>query len=95
MTFRQLAHKQVIQIENGVCLGKIDDVEFDTESSAIQTLIMLGRPKLFGLLGREPSLLIDWEDVVRFGVDAVLVKTVLPQPPEPRKSAFWQRLGEL
>jgi len=79
LTFREIAHKQVIQIESGVCLGRIDDAEIDPESSAVHSFIMLGRSRLFGLMGREPSLVIDWDDVVKFGVDAVLVKTALPE----------------
>ena len=49
-----------------------------------------GRRRLFGLLGREPDLLVEWGDVVRFGVDAVLVNTPLPeemaaQPPQKKR----------
>lgn len=91
MTFQELSSKEVIHLETGLALGRIDDVNFDPVTSAVQSFILLGRPRLFGLLGREPDLLVEWSDVVRFGVDAVLVKTPLPEDAAqtvPKKRRF-------
>ncbi len=85
MTLRELCRKDVVQIESGAILGRIDDIEFDPVTSTVERFIMLGRPRLFGLLGREEGLLIDWNDIVRFGVDTVLVKTALPDNALPHK----------
>ena len=90
VTFQELSRKEVIQLETGLSLGRIDDVNFDPASAAVQSFILQGRPRLFGLLGREPDLLVEWGDVVRFGVDAVLVNTPLPeemaaQPPQKKR----------
>jgi len=91
MTFRELCRRQVIQLETGAYLGRVDDLEFDPKDAKICRLVLLGRPRLFGLLGREESLFIPWSEVSRFGVDALLVTTPLPEGAntEPHRS-FWR-----
>ena len=56
MTIRELCEKEVVQLEQGVCLGRADDLAFDPATARLQSLILLGRPRLFGLLGREENL---------------------------------------
>ena len=52
----ELRCKEVVNIQNGACLGCVCDVEFDTCTAHICTLIIFGRPRFFGLFGREPDL---------------------------------------
>ena len=94
MTIRELCAKEIVQLEKGVCLGKADDLEFDPATARLQSLILLGRPRLFGLLGRDESLTIPWQEIETIGEDAVLVHTALPEPPEspPKSAGFWQKL---
>lgn len=91
MTFRELCAKEVVQLSNGACLGKADDLELDPQTAQIQSLQLLGRPRFFGLLGQDATLTIPWEEIDKIGVDAVLVRTELP-PPEPKTASFWQTL---
>ena len=91
MTFRELCAKEVVQLSNGACLGKADDLELDPQTAQIQCLQLLGRPRCFGLLGRDATLTIPGEEIDKIGVDAVLVRTELP-PPEPKNASFWQTL---
>ena len=91
MTFRELCAKEVVQLSNGACLGKADDLELDPQTAQIQSLQLLGRPRFFGLLGRDATLTIPWEEIDKIGVDAGLVRTELP-PPEPKTASFWQTL---
>ena len=51
----------------------------------------LGQPHLFGLLGRDETLVIPWTDIETLGVDAILVRTELPEP-EAKKQGFWQKM---
>lgn len=90
MTFRELCAKEVVQLSNGACLGKADDLELDPQTAQIQSLQLLGQPRFFGLLGRDATLTIPWEEIDKIGVDAVLVRTELP--PEPKPASFWQTL---
>lgn len=81
MTFRELCSKEVVQLKDGACLGRVDDVELDADTARIGSLLLLGRPRLFGLLGRDETLTIPWADIERIGLDAILVRTDIPDPP--------------
>ena len=83
MKFRELCAKEIVQLSNGACLGRADDLELD--------LLLLGQPHLFGLLGRDETLVIPWTDIETLGVDAILVRTELPEP-EAKKQGFWQKV---
>ena len=73
MTFRELCSKEVVQLKDGACLGRVDDVELDADTARIGSL--------FGLLGRDETLTIPWADIERIGLDAILVRTDIPAPP--------------
>ena len=91
VTIRELCEKEVVQLEQGVCLGRADDLELDPATAQLQSLILLGRPRLFGLLGRDESLTIPWREIETIGTDAVLVHTQLPSAA-PSKPGLWQSL---
>ena len=91
MTIRELCEKEVVQLEQGACLGRADDLELDPATAQLQSLILLGRPRLFGLLGRDESLTIPWQEIETIGTDAVLVHTQLPSAA-PSKPGLWQSL---
>ena len=88
MTIRELCEKEVVQLEQGVCLGRADDLAFDPATARLQSLILLGRPRL---LGREENLTIPWQEIETIGTDAVLVHTQLPSAA-PSKPGLWQSL---
>ena len=77
--------------QRGECLGRADDLAFDPATARLQSLILLGRPRLFGLLGREENLTIPWQEIETIGTDAVLVHTQLPSAA-PSKPGLWQSL---
>lgn len=77
MRFGQLRLKEVIGIEDGSRFGYVGDLELDPDSGQVRTLIIPGRLRLFGLLGREADILIPWEAVRRLGEDTILVDKVL------------------
>jgi len=68
--FRQ---KEVINMSDGKRLGFISDVEVDLESGRIESLILPGSGRLFGLIGRDNEFIIPWEKVKKVGDDIVLV----------------------
>ncbi len=72
----QLRYKEIISVEDGSRFGFVGDVELDLDSGRVRTLIVPGRLRLFGLLGREPDRHIPWEMVRRFGEDIILVEGV-------------------
>lgn len=81
-----LRRKEVIDITTGERLGYIDDAEMDLETSEVEALMIYGRQKLFGLLGRETDVLIPCSDIRVVGSDVILVKlSVRPELSHPAK----------
>ena len=48
-----LRNKQVVCVKNGCVLGFVSDVEINTENGNIQALVIFGRNRFLGVLGRE------------------------------------------
>ncbi len=69
----ELRHKEVINESDGVRLGCVDDVEIDTKTACLVSIIIYGRPKLFGILGRHDDIVIPWADIRLIGEDTILV----------------------
>lgn len=74
----ELRYKEVISLADGSRFGYIGDLELDLATGRVLALIVPGRRKLFGLLGREPDRVIPWEAVKRFGEDIILVEDAAP-----------------
>ncbi len=75
----QLRYKEVISVTDGSRFGYVGDLEVDLDSGQVRSLIVPGRLRLFGLLGREADRFIPWDSVHRFGEDIILVENA-PQP---------------
>lgn len=95
MTLRELTRKDVVQIRTGDNLGRVDDLEFDEQNARIRALILYGRPRFLGLLGRDPDVPIPWQDIVNLGTDVILVQTDLPQPPVQAGLSLRQKLAQI
>ena len=78
MTVYELCERDVVNVTTGQNLGKVDDISFEPETASITGVILYGRLKLFGLLGREPDRRFPWRAVRRFGADMILVDDALP-----------------
>ena len=70
----ELQYKEVIDIADGTRYGFVDDVELDPERGSIESIVVRGRPRALGLLGREPGAVFPWAPVRRFGEDIILVE---------------------
>lgn len=70
-----LRNKQVVCVKDGCVLGFVSDVEFDTESGILTSIIIYGRLRFFGLFGREADTVIPWKDIVVIGEETVLVNS--------------------
>ncbi len=71
----ELRSLTVVCVENGTVLGFVGDVEFDTESGKLLSILIPGRPRGFGLFGREEDIIIPWEAIEVIGEETVLVKS--------------------
>lgn len=85
--FEELRCKEIINIKTGCKLGYPDDIEFETCTAKITKIIVFGRAKCFGLLGREEDHVIPWCDVEVIGDDTILVCSEL-KIPRPKRGFF-------
>ena len=69
-----LRYKEVISVEDGTRYGYVGDMEIDLETGRVKALIVPGRRRFFGLLGREEDKYIPWDAISRFGEDIILVE---------------------
>ena len=74
-----LRNKQVVCVKNGCVLGFVSDIEINTNDGKIESLVIFGRPRFFGLFGREEDIIIPWSEISVIGHETVLVNT----DPEP------------
>ncbi len=72
--------KEVINICDGMRLGCVDDVEVDTCTAQVVSIVVFGRPKCFGLFGHEEDVVISWKEIEVIGEQAILVN----HPVKPR-----------
>ncbi len=73
-SIQELRNKQIVSVETGSVIGYLNDIQIDTNNGRITNLIVFGKPKLFGFLGRENDMLIPWEQIEVIGEETVLVK---------------------
>lgn len=69
----ELRHKEVINQSDGMRLGFVDDVEIDTHNACLVSIVIYGKPKLFGLLGRCEDIVVPWANIHLIGEDTILV----------------------
>ena len=87
-TLWDLKQKDVINIRDGTKLGQVGDVEIDTKQCRVISIIILGRLRLFGLLGRTEDIVIRWENVNVIGNDTILVNYDIPVRNRNRNVLF-------
>ena len=71
----ELKNKQVVCVKDGCVLGLVSDIELDTHSGTLTAILIFGRYKAFGLLGKEDDIVIPWSDIKVIGAETVLVNT--------------------
>ena len=76
MEFRigELCRKEVIDVMDGSRYGYVGDAEIDLETGQVRALVVPGRLRLLGLLGREEDHISPWAAIKRLGEDIILVE---------------------
>ena len=75
---QDLKYKDVVSVNDGMRLGCVNDVEIETCSARVCSIIIYGRLKWFGLLGREDDIVISWDKIKLIGEDTILVDFCCP-----------------
>lgn len=73
--FSDFRYKEVINIRTGCRLGYVCDAEFQSPEGRITALVVPGKARYFGLLGREDDYILPWECITRIGEDIILVES--------------------
>ncbi len=63
----------MINNKTGCRIGFVDDVEVDTVTAKLVSIVIFGRWRCFGLLGKEENIVIKWENICLIGEDTILV----------------------
>lgn len=73
-TLTALRNKEVIDMKSGMRLGYVDDIEIDTDTESVVSLIIFGRSRAFGIMGRDEDIVIKCADISLIGEDTILVR---------------------
>jgi len=90
-----MRNKEVINICDGCRLGCVDDVEIDTCNACLVAIVIFGRPKCLGLLGREEDIVIGWKDIEVIGEDTVLVNVKSSPSSSPSRKTGMGILNDI
>ncbi len=77
-TIEDMRHKEVINIRDGMRLGNVCDLEIDTATARVASIVIYGRLRFFGLFGRDEDIVIRWQDIRVIGEDTILVTYSAP-----------------
>ena len=77
----EMRNKEVINVLDGTRLGVVCDVEIDTCTGRLASIIIYGKPKVMGLFGKEEDLVIPWEDIEVLGEETILVSYGFSEKP--------------
>ncbi len=89
---KDLLNKPVISIDDGRMLGRVQDLYIDPEMNMVAGLYLGSQ----GLIKRRAQL-IDRENIVVFGVDAILARTadIVTDDHEYPPAKLWQRRDDI
>ena len=88
-SFNDIKCKEIINVKSGCRIGFPDDIEFDSCTAKICRIIVFGRPKCFGLFGRDDDICIKWCDIEVIGEDTILVSCEFSSgSPKGRRKLF-------
>ncbi len=88
---RDLRRKELVNVKDGTKIGYADDIIIDADTAEVKSLIVYGRLKLLGLLGRQPDITISWENIKIIGEDAILI-TIDDLSEEISKKYNWKNI---
>ena len=86
--FMDIKHREVVNIKDGTKYGCVSDVIVDTQKATVAAIVIYGRPRFWGLFGRDDDFVIQWDSIEMIGDDIILVNCKSPVQREKRKS-FW------
>ncbi len=69
----ELKDKQVVSIKDASVIGYVSDIEFDTETGMLSSVVISGKSKGLGFLSRGEDIVIPWDKIEVIGNDSILI----------------------
>lgn len=69
----ELKDKQVVSIKDASVVGFVSDIEFDTETGMLSSVVISGKTKGIGFLSRGEDIIIPWDKIEVIGNDSILI----------------------
>lgn len=82
-------YKDVVCVEDGTRLGYVGDVEIDTHTAQLRSIVIYGKYRWL-FFGKENDIVVPWEEIRLIGEDTILVNISPPRPQTSKKRKFWQ-----
>ena len=73
INYSDLIEKDIINLQSGENIGQFDDAEIDVQRGKMTALYIEETGKIFGVLGKNRVRRIDWKDIVKIGIDVIIV----------------------
>ena len=89
MRVTDLSCKEVVCIRDGARLGYVADVEVEVPDGQVCAIVVPGKCRFFGLLGRTEDFVIPWNAIRRVGDDIILVDCAPSDCRFPRSKPKW------
>lgn len=83
-----LRYKDVVSVSTGERIGYVADVEVNTANAQILAIVIYGRYRCFGLLGREDDVIVPWSKIQIIGEDTILVNFCCDNQSRCKKGIF-------
>ncbi|MCR4926042.1 MAG: YlmC/YmxH family sporulation protein [Clostridiales bacterium] len=84
----QLRAKEIVNIKDGSRLGSLCDIELDTRTGQLISIIVYGESRFMGLLGRDDDIVIPWDKINIIGDDTILVTYDAPDYRTKKQGYF-------
>ena len=91
MRVTDLSCKEVVCVSDGARLGYVSDVEVTVPEGQVCSIVVPGKCRWFGLVGRTEELVIPWNAIRRVGDDIILVECKPAECCFPRPKPRWLR----
>ncbi|MGN0663814.1 MAG: YlmC/YmxH family sporulation protein [Negativibacillus sp.] len=90
---QEFRYKDVVCVEDGTRLGYVGDVELDTKTAQLKSIVIYGKYRWF-FFGREEDIIVPWEEIRIIGEDTILVNVAPPhKAPRRKRRGGWLRSG--
>ena len=75
LRIEELRNKQVVCVHTGDVLGYVGDIVIDSQNGRLESIVIIGKPRVLGLFGKYEDITIPWADIDVIGSETVLVKS--------------------